>query len=620
MISDAQFMQWLRNQASKITTLVEINFVYQAAGPVATLGTIYLADRPYTTKANDSPANTPYRDVIRQAPDISRAIDLNRLGGRGVVSVGTLALDNADGSLDFLLETIMDGRGVRFYIGDASWARADFRLAGIASLVTVRAANDTAITVAMRDRNFLLDAAVIGGAIPSGPNAGKPKPILLGSVYNFDLTAYLLDASGPTYIFNNFASPTWPAGNVVVRDAGVSLDSGAVFSGNNAAITANAGTDTITRVAHGLVANDVIFFSGVSIFAGLAVSTQYWVISAGLTADDFRLSLTKGGAAVDITGTTFSGTVQVSRRRFYVDATNSQIQLSSAPTGRLTMDVDARLASGTYALLSYPHNAFRYLMDLFLTIADRDDAAFDVLRDLEINTSIAWGRAILDRTNLLDLFDEIAVASDSWYAWTSAGLLTAGRLDLPNLDAATAVDSIVAGEMDDSPSCENLPLQFGRLILDAGYNVVVQTDGLATTVSASDRTLYGQQYQLRVTTTDPPGADYPNDWWNYHRSVSGTNSVPLGTKIYAAAVVAQQQCDERTELFRPWTRVFRCTVGLDKYALNPGDCVTVTYPRYGLSAGKKFRVISIDAKPSDRKVDLVLVRRTIPDYLTSSHV
>jgi hypothetical protein len=47
--------------------------------------------------------------------------------------------------------------------------------------------------------------------------------------------------------------------------------------------------------------------------------------------------------------------------------------------------------------------------------------------------------------------------------------------------------------------------------------------------------------------------------------------------------------------------------------------VTLTYPRYGLSAGKKCRVIAVRPQVSARVVDLVLVRQETPDYLTASH-
>lgn len=65
----------------------------------------------------------------------------------------------------------------------------------------------------------------------------------------------------------------------------------------------NTGTETITAAsAHGLSAGDtVIFETDGTIPTGLTADTQYYVISAGLTTTDFRVSTTSGGSAVDIT-------------------------------------------------------------------------------------------------------------------------------------------------------------------------------------------------------------------------------------------------------------------------------------------------------------------------------
>ena len=64
--------------------------------------------------------------------------------------------------------------------------------------------------------------------------------------------------------------------------------------------TAAASTDVISKTAHGLSNNDDIVFTSLTGGAGLtANSVTYWVINAN--ADDFKVSATRGGAAVNIT-------------------------------------------------------------------------------------------------------------------------------------------------------------------------------------------------------------------------------------------------------------------------------------------------------------------------------
>lgn len=65
-----------------------------------------------------------------------------------------------------------------------------------------------------------------------------------------------------------------------------------------------ASTDTITSYAHGLSADDRVFFvavAGESLPTGLSATTLYYVRATGLTTDTFTVATTSGGAAVDIT-------------------------------------------------------------------------------------------------------------------------------------------------------------------------------------------------------------------------------------------------------------------------------------------------------------------------------
>ncbi len=71
------------------------------------------------------------------------------------------------------------------------------------------------------------------------------------------------------------------------------------------------GTFTVTiaspavfsKTAHGLAAGDAVYFttSG-ALPTGLSTNTIYYVISAGLTADNFEVSTTRGGSAVNTSG------------------------------------------------------------------------------------------------------------------------------------------------------------------------------------------------------------------------------------------------------------------------------------------------------------------------------
>lgn len=614
VITDAGFLQWIRS-ANNFTLLAEVNFGYQYAGMPAE-SMLYFSNRDYTSEA--SSGTIQYLSNILTETTFERTIDVAQLGGRGTESEDSIVLSNSDGGLDYLLRYILDGRKVSFYVGDPTWERSQFRQVGVATVASIMANSDQQITITLADQSLLLDVTIIGDTMLTGPNAGKPKPVLFGFVDNFDLTPYLFDTTGPSYYFNNYAQdPSVAFSNISVRDAGVSLINTG-YTDTNSNMTANAGTDTITRNAHGLQANDVIVYSGAVPFAGLSNLVQYYVLSS-VTSNTYQVSLTRGGTVVDITGTTFSGTIAVQSRRYYVNAAGAYITLSSAPSGQVTADILSQGLTGDAAIQNIPHAAFRYIIDTWttLTLADRDAAAFSVLVAAEQAAGTQWGYAVLDRTNVQDVLDAIALATNSWYAWSRLGLLTVGKLDLANLATATAVDTIYADDIDmtTQPTYGNLVLPWGQLIADGNQNVVAQTSGLATGVSAAAKSQWSQTYQTRVQTTDPgvTQTQYLNGrYWLYHKSA--LISQPQETQLIGSTASMQAYCDERTKLFAPYTAVFTCSVRYSFYSLDVGQCVNLVYPRYGLSGGQHFRVIGIKLRPGDKLIDLTLVCQNIPNW------
>ena len=71
------------------------------------------------------------------------------------------------------------------------------------------------------------------------------------------------------------------------------------------AMPADLATDLLSSPAHGLAADQQVrleaFPGAAALPTGLSENTTYWVIAGGLTADQFKVSTTQGGAAVNIT-------------------------------------------------------------------------------------------------------------------------------------------------------------------------------------------------------------------------------------------------------------------------------------------------------------------------------
>lgn len=73
--------------------------------------------------------------------------------------------------------------------------------------------------------------------------------------------------------------------------------------------TGTAATNLVTLAGHGLLANDPVRFISLVGGAGIGISTTYYVIASGLTADAFKFSATLGGAEFDFTTDITAGSV-----------------------------------------------------------------------------------------------------------------------------------------------------------------------------------------------------------------------------------------------------------------------------------------------------------------------
>ena len=85
--------------------------------------------------------------------------------------------------------------------------------------------------------------------------------------------------------------------------------------------TATAATPcVITKTLHGLIAGDSLILTAGVLPTGLSLNTVYYVLAGGLTANDFEVSLTPGGTAVNTTGSAGSGiTIEILTSGTYVD-------------------------------------------------------------------------------------------------------------------------------------------------------------------------------------------------------------------------------------------------------------------------------------------------------------
>ena len=138
----------------------------------------------------------------------------------------------------------------------------------------------------------------------------------------------------------------------------LTIDEGLGLDGALGTVTVTqASPGVFTRAAHGLVEGDQFFLKTTgALLTGLAVDTIYFVIAAGLTADAFQASLTRGGAAINTTGTQ-SGTHSLFRVPVLFEAFGSSAAQAVSTTCRYTWAPDLPLSAQVGATVNVHSNA-----------------------------------------------------------------------------------------------------------------------------------------------------------------------------------------------------------------------------------------------------------------------
>ena len=132
-----------------------------------------------------------------------------------------------------------------------------------------------------------------------GGNVGTP------SASNKFVTEEGGTPAGAIIPYAGFSAPT---GWLLADGAAVSRTTYATLFGVinpslGAATMTIASPCVVTLASHGLVLDDTVYFTTTGALpTGVSANTQYFVISAGLTASEFQFSATKGGAAINSSG------------------------------------------------------------------------------------------------------------------------------------------------------------------------------------------------------------------------------------------------------------------------------------------------------------------------------
>lgn len=433
--------------------------VAEAAGARLVHGAVtrHFSTHGYTTGPAETPPNTWYADGVEVALRFTRSLyDGGTIGGRSIPGLGSIEINNTDGSRDHCRRWGWAGKRIRVELGGPDFARADYGLV-FQGLTTGVEVTDELLRIAVTDYQALLDQALWSpvyagtGAFEGGADLrGTVRPLAFGWVPHCAPQFVGIVAGRHTYQFHDGQVAPYDPNWHELYDQGVPLTYVAA-NPTAAQWTLDAAAGRV--ILGGSPAGKITLRTKGDATGGVFVETVADIIQRiattrlRLDADLSVTSLTVGtGARTFTTRATLplavGGTVLIARR----DDGDSVWMLGTvtgwdASTGAATVNVARASGTGTYADWSVTR--------IGLTPAELDGASFAALNG---KNSAPVGLSIADETVALDHFDNLAASIGAHYGFTRPGLLQLGRYEPPAGTPALVLDGMDVLELSREPT------------------------------------------------------------------------------------------------------------------------------------------------------------------------
>jgi len=625
--------------------LVEIDGYNPATAAVDTLR---YATRAYTSRPTDTPANARYLPRLATALNLEQSMySQGTTGGASEVGVGAVELVNVDGDLDYLLDWGFAGRAVRVYALESATDALASRTLVFRGTVEQPEFSLERVTFRVRDRLAELDKPVCANryrgdndpeATPIGIEgsadiAGQLKPVCLGKCRNVSLVCVCPQKL--VYQAHDGQDANSELTSIdQVYDSGVALDGVTLVSaslwdtvsGTWLAVLNQGGTPPITY--------ELVTASGEMSqkLSGYRAGRSYvWTIT--VESFDGSIQLRNGGVnigtpitsagthtrgfiafndSINIYATRTTGTINIGDGgsivmvpEDHIDPAQLEaadippggydtcrakglIRLGASPAGEVTADVTGTLSNVAELL---------YYLAWFYGGIDPSDTDNPSILALFAACPQTVGLAIYsDATSIIAAMDAIAASVGAWWTFGPDGLLRVGRLVLPSGDPEAEYN--LNSESLESGGFERLATgDEGSGVPCWKVNAAYQRNNTVQTSSLSTDQVFAQSNVAGVVSDDRRA------WLNaeYRTASAEDSAVQLiypgapemsVTTCLDVAADAQAEAVRLLALFGTRRDRFRIRVPAAKArGLGLGDVIRVTFPRFGLAAGKLFTII-----------------------------
>jgi hypothetical protein len=265
------------------------------------------------------------------------------------------------------------------------------------------------------------------------------------------------------------------------------------------------------------------------------------------------------------------------------------IRLGVAPTGVLTIDAEGAKPSGT-VLYRFADIAV-HVVDTATTLAPGDFATGTVaaLNALCPQTLGYWYDGGSDLT-VRSVLDELAQSVGAFYGFDDARKIVLGRLDAPAISPDFSFTDRDLIELRPLPAERRLKAQvvrWGRRVRP------LQDQDIAGSVTGAARQALIEEWrQERHTSATVAAASL----------LAREETLDSG---FDASGDALAEAVRRVDLYGPRRGGFEAVVEFVA-GLRPGMTVQITDPRFGLAAGRRFRVMQVERRAADEEITMEL--------------
>ena len=277
--------------------------------------------------------------------------------------------------------------------------------------------------------------------------------------------------------------------------------------------------------------------------------------------------------------------------QYVVDTATGFVTVGGAPlTEQVTCDVKGAKAGGTYLTTVADIVEEIVISQGGLGAGDVDTASFTALNTANGSTVGIYIDGAANST-VLAVLDELIASIGGYYGFDRSGKFEVGRLEAPGGTPAATFSEVEILEIDRQATA--LPVHRIRLGYQPNWTVQVEFQ-LNGGASAGRRAFAAREFRHvtaedgSVLTKHPLAGD-----------------LEINTLLDGSAD-AGAEASRLLNLYKADRDLFRVRVKTQPFALELADTVRLTYPRFGLEAGKGFRVIGLVEDAASNEVELTL--------------